>query len=146
MQKRTAKGLPHGKDIVAVHISLPCALVVPLPCRLHCRAPCPRFAVRRYHCRVLSWLVTVRRFIAVRCPGAARQRCHCRARGSRQRKGARQRRRAAHGKVWWTAKPFFPVVLLFPRTGPHTRFALFDGYVVVLHAFHVMMRNSSLVV
>jgi hypothetical protein len=46
----------------------------------------------------------------VRRPGAARQRIHCRARGTRQRSSTRQRALEAHGKDPCTALSFFPVV------------------------------------
>jgi hypothetical protein len=47
---------------------------------------------------------------AVRRSPAARQSCHCRARGARQRTATRQRVEEAHGKEARTAVRLFPVV------------------------------------
>jgi hypothetical protein len=48
---------------------------------------------------------------AVRRSPAARQSCHCRARGARQRTATRQRVEKAHGKEARTAVRLFPVVI-----------------------------------
>jgi hypothetical protein len=100
----------HGKAVVAVHASLPCAFVASLPWGV--TLPCAVWL--RYRagmlCRAPCWLFAVRCWFAVRRPGATRQRIHCRARGARQRTSARQRALEAHGKDPCTALSFFPVV------------------------------------
>jgi hypothetical protein len=100
----------HGKGIVAVPAALPCAFVASLPWGV--TLPCAVWLLYRAGmlCRVPSCIFAVRLLFAVRRSPAARQSCHCRARGARQRAATRQRVEEAHGKEARTAVRLFPVV------------------------------------
>lgn len=109
------RGGLHGKAVVAVPASLPCAFVASLPWGV--TLPCAIWLLYRAGmlCRAPSCIFAVRLLFVVRRSAAARQSCHCRARGARQRTASRQRVAKAHGKEARTAVRLFPVVFSTTR-------------------------------